>query len=223
LGHDLRNPLGAIIMGARLLTKAESLDDKHARVATRILNSADRMNRMVSDLLDLTRTRLGPGIPVTPKPMDLAPACQQVISELEALHPECELRFESKGDLRGEWDSDRLVQVLSNLVGNAVQYGCDGGVVNVAAQEQGEEVVLRVQNMGPRIPESKLRHIFDPMVRHATGDGKNSTGMGLGLYIAREVVTAHSGTISVTSTEKEGTTFTVRIPRRPLKTSTQTS
>ncbi|HUR49397.1 MAG TPA: sensor histidine kinase, partial [Acidimicrobiales bacterium] len=91
LGHDLRNPLGAILMGAKFLTKSESLDDKQVRVASRIFNSAERMNRMVADLLDLTRTRLGAGIPVSPKPMDLAAACQQVISELEAVHPGCEL------------------------------------------------------------------------------------------------------------------------------------
>jgi len=222
LGHDLRNPLSAIMMGATFLTKSESLDDKQVRVATRILNSAERMARMVSDLLDLTRTRLGAGIPVAPRPMDLAPVCQQVISELEAVHPGCHVRFKADGDLHGDWDGDRLTQVLSNLVANALQYGCADGLVDVSAQEHGEEVVLRVQNKGPVIPGNKLKQIFDPMVRHATQNGdKNITGMGLGLYIAREVVTAHGGTIGVTSTENEGTTFSIRLPRRPPKTQTQ--
>jgi signal transduction histidine kinase len=221
LGHDLRNPLNAIIMGATFLTKSESLDDKHARVATRIFNSAERMNRMVGDLLDLTRTRLGAGIPVAPKPMDLAPVCEQVISELEAVHPDCEVRFKADGDLHGDWDSDRLTQVLSNLVANALQYGCEDGSVDVSAQGHGEEVLLRVKNNGSVIPENQLRHIFDPMVRHATQNGdKNLTGMGLGLYIAQEVVMAHGGTISVASTESEGTTFTIRLPRRPPKRET---
>jgi len=116
LGHDLRNPPASILVGATLLTKSERLEVKEVGVATRILNSAGRMNRMVSDLLDLTRTRLGAGIPVTPKPMDLTPVCQQVVAELEAIHPDCKLQFESKGDLHGEWDSDRLTQVISNLV-----------------------------------------------------------------------------------------------------------
>jgi signal transduction histidine kinase len=220
LGHDLRNPLGAIIMGAQLLTKSESsIDDKQLRIATRILNSAGRMERMVNDLLDLTRTRLGGGIPVTPKRMDLTPVCHQVMSEFEAIHPDSHLRFESKGDLHGEWDSDRLQQVISNLVANALQYGGDEGRVSVVAQEHehGDEVVLRVHNGGAPIPEKVLLSIFEPMVRQPTPDGKdmNRTGMGLGLYIAREIVTAHGGTIGVTSTKKAGTTFTVRIPRHP--------
>ena len=222
LGHDLRNPLNAIIMGARFLTKSESLDDKHARVATRIFNSADRMTRMISDLLDLTRTRLGAGIPVAPKPMDLAPVCEQVISELEAAYPDCQVRFKASGDLHGVWDNDRLSQALSNLVANALQYGREDGPVDVSAQEHGESIVLRVKNAGPVIPENKLKHIFDPMVRHVTQHGdKNVIGMGLGLYIAREVVMAHGGTISVASTESEGTTFTIRLPRRPPKTETR--
>jgi signal transduction histidine kinase len=216
LGHDLRNPLAAIIMGATALSKSESLDDKEARVAARIFNSAERMSRMVSDLLDLTRTSLGAGIPVTPKPMDLLPVCRQVISELEAVHPDCEVRFEPKGDLHGHWDSDRLTQVVSNLVANAVEHRCEDGPVSVVAQEHGEEVELRVHNDGPVIPENAIKKIFEPMVRQPTQDGdKNATGLGLGLYIAREVVTAHGGTVGVTSTKKEGTTFTVKLPRHP--------
>lgn len=216
LGHDLRNPLGSIIMGATQLTRSERLDGQEARVAARILNSAQRMSRMVDDLLDLTRSRLGAGIPVTPRPMDLTPLCHEVISELEGVSPGCRMRFEAQGDLRGEWDSDRLTQVLSNLVSNALQYG-GGGLVSVVAQSHGEEVVLQVHNEGPPIGERAMKTIFEPMVRHqpSTPEGGNATGLGLGLYIAREVVTAHGGTLEVTSTEKEGTTFTVRIPRHP--------
>lgn len=220
LGHDLRNPLSAIVMGAQLLTKSESsLGDKQLRVATRILNSAGRMERMVNDLLDLTRTRLGTGIPITPKLMNLTPVCHQVLSEFEAIRPDHRLRFESKGDLHGEWDSDRLQQVISNLVANALQYGGDDGHVSVVAQEHGEEVVLRVHNEGEPISKNALKRIFEPMVRQPTQDGsnKNITGLGLGLYIVREIVTAHGGTISVTSTEQDGTAFTVKLPRHPPK------
>lgn len=220
LGHDLRNPLSAILMGAQLLTKSESsIDDNQLRIATRILNSAGRMGRMVNDLLDLTRTRLGGGIPVTPKRMDLRPVCHQVISELEAIHPDHHLGFESKGDLHGEWDSDRLQQAISNLVANAFQYGGGGGRVSVIAQEDGEDVLLRVHNEGAPIPEKVLKRIFEPMVRQPTQDGsdKNSSGLGLGLYIVREIVTAHGGSIGVTSTEQDGTTFTVKLPRHPPK------
>jgi signal transduction histidine kinase len=160
LGHDLRDPLNSIVVGATLLTKSEALDVKHVGVATRILNSAGRMNGMVSDLLDLTRTRLGAGIPVTPKPTNLTPVCKQVIAELEAIHPDCQVQFESKGDLHGEWDSDRLTQVISNLVANALQYRCEDGAVKVVAQAHADEVVLRVHNGGPPISEDAMKKIL---------------------------------------------------------------
>ncbi len=222
LAHDLRNPLAAIMSGATLLTRSESIDDKQTRVASRIINSAGRMDRMVRDLLDLTRTRLGAGIPITPVRMDLAPVCEQVIAELEATNPEWRLRFKPKGDLVGEWDSDRLTQVISNLVANAIQYGGEKGSVGVVAEGLGEEIELRVHNDGPSIPESALHRIFEPMVRQQAPESadKNTTGMGLGLYIVREVVAAHGGTIGVTSTKKDGTTFTIRLPRHPSKTAT---
>ncbi len=215
LGHDLRNPLNAIVVGATMLTKSDALDVKEVGVATRILNSGRRMNRMVGDLLDLTRTRLGVGIPITAKPMDLTPVCQQVVAELEAIHPDCQMQFESKGDLHGEWDSDRLTQVISNLVANALQYGCEDGAVRVVAQAHADAVVVRVHNEGPPISKDAVKKIFEPMTRQPAPKGdKHPTGLGLGLYIAREIVTAHGGTIAVTSDKKEGTTFTVRIPRR---------
>jgi signal transduction histidine kinase len=218
LGHDLRNPLGSIIVGATLLAKSESIDVKLVGVATRIFNTAGRMNRMVGDLLDLTRTRLGIGIPITPKRMNLTPVCQQVIAELQAIRPDCHLQFEPVGDLHGDWDSDRLTQLISNLVANGLQYGCEDGPVSVVAQARGEEVVLRVHNHGAPIPEDAMKRIFEPMVRQpAQGGDKHTTGLGLGLYIAREIVTAHGGTIVVTSRKKDGTTFTVQLPRRPLR------
>lgn len=220
LGHDLRTPLSAIVMGAQVLTKSEnSIDDKELRVAKRILTSARRMERLLSGLLELTRTRLGTSIPVTPKPMKLTSVCLQVVSEFDAIHPGHDLRFESNGDLSGEWDSDRLQQVISNLVANAMQYASDDGLVSVVAHAHGEEVVLRVHNEGEPIPADALKRIFEPMVRLPTQDGsnKNRTGLGLGLYIAREIVTAHGGTISATSTEQDGTAFTVKLPRHPPK------
>ena len=220
LGHDLRNPLSAITMGATLLSESETLDDKGARVAARILTSAGRMDRMVSDLLDLTRTRLGAGIPVSPRPMDLGALCQQVIAELGTIHPACELRFTSEGNLLGEWDHDRVTQVVSNLVANALEHGGDAGPVTVFAQGNRDDVVVQVRNGGPSIPAIAIERIFDPMFRDAGPKKKNSTGMGLGLYIAREVVTAHGGTIEATSSPTDGTTFTVRMPRHPAANAT---
>ena len=215
LGHDLRNPLGAIVMGATLLTVSSDIGDRKVKVAARILNSANRMTRMVNDLLDLTRTRLGAGIPITPKRTDLAPLCEQVLMELEAVYPESRVRIAFKGDVIGEWDSDRLTQVVSNLLANALQHSGTGSVVSVVVDGNGAEVVLSVHNDGPCIPAPALTQIFEPMIRRTAADGdRNVSGLGLGLFIAREIVTAHGGAIRVTSGDQEGTTFTVNLPRR---------
>lgn len=215
LSHDLRNPLHAILMGASLLMKSERVDDREARVATRIFSSAERMSRMVHDLLDFTRTRLGGDIPLAPRPLDLAELCRQVVAELEPIHPACRVGFEARGDLRGRWDGDRLSQAMSNMVSNAMEYGCEDGPVDVAAFADGEHIIVRIHNEGPPIPADALRKIFDPMVRQrgAQPTAKNPSGLGLGLYIAHQIVTAHGGTIDVTSADGAGTTFTMRLPR----------
>ena len=211
LGHDLRNPLAGILLSAAGMRKAAGPDDPHGKAALRILNSAQRMERMVNDLLDLTRTRLGGGIPVVPTAVDLDPVLREVLGELEAAHPERELRCEVTGDLRGDWDRDRIAQVVSNIVGNAFQYGEEKTPISVIADGKEKEVVIAVKNEGPLIPPAHLTTIFDALVRHGGEDG--STSLGLGLYIAREIVNAHHGTISVTSTTEGGTTFTIRLPR----------
>lgn len=216
VSHDLRNPLGGILMASTMLTDAEGLDDRSARMAARIQNSAKRMVRIVGDLLDLTRSRLGSEIHIVRGPTDVGEVCQMVISELEGSHPSAVLHYESIGDLRGEWDSDRLAQVLSNLVGNALQHGDTGKPISVDARADGKEIVVTVHNAGAPIPKSMLGNVFEPMVRHLPGEGKQaSAGLGLGLFIAKELVTAHAGTIEVTSTAADGTTFTVRLPRHP--------
>lgn len=213
LSHDLRNPLSGIVMGSTLLMNSEELSDKHVRIAARMLNSAKRMDRMIGDLLDLTRTRFGDMIPVKPGPTDLDPLCRQVVAELEGLRPDGGLTFTGEGDLRGEWDSDRIAQVLSNLVRNAILYGEKTEPIHVEGLDQGSEVVLHVHNGGPAIPPSAQATIFEPMVRHVASDHK-TTGLGLGLYIALQIVLAHGGKLDVTSTDDKGTTFTVRLPRR---------
>lgn len=216
LGHDLRNPLAGILLAAAGMRRAAGPGGPHDKAALRIMNSAQRMERMVSDLLDLTRTRLGGGIPVAPTAMDLAPVLREVLGELEAAHPDRELRFQVTGDLRGDWDRDRIAQVISNIVGNAFQYGEEKTPVIVVADGKETEVVIAVKNQGPPIPPAHLATIFDAMVRHGGEDGSSS--LGLGLYIAREIVNAHHGTISVTSTAEEGgTTFTLRLPRHGAK------
>jgi len=212
LGHDLRNPVGAIVMGASTLVDTPETDERTDRIAHRILSSAKRMDRMVCDLLDLTRTRLGAGIPIHRAPMDLDPLLRQVMGELKDSHPNDPLGFAAKGDLRGEWDSDRLAQVVSNLVGNAVQHGSKSGPVTLVARDEGDEVVLEVHNEGPPISTDVMGTLFEPMI-HGSDKEPTSTSLGLGLYIADQVVTAHGGNIDVTSTMVEGTTFVVHLPR----------
>ena len=217
LGHDLRNPLAAILMGSALLVGDEALDDKTVRIAARMVNSANRMSRMIADLLDLTRTRSGDRIPVARAPMDLDPLCRQVVAELEAVTLAGRLRFTAEGDLRGEWDHDRLAQVLSNLVRNAIQHGAPNDPILVVARDDGDAVSLAVHNGGPPIAQRALTTIFEPMVRHVA-DEKANTGLGLGLYIASQIVLAHGGTLEATSTEDGGTNFTARLPRRVPRT-----
>lgn len=213
LGHDLRNPLSAIIMGSTLLVGREGLDDMSVRVAARMLNSANRMNRMIADLLDLTRTRFGDRIPINRLPMDLEPLCRQVVAELEGVVPAGTLRFSPQGNLHGEWDHDRIAQVLSNLVRNAIQHGSPSDPILLVARDDGDTVALTVHNGGAPISQRAMQTIFEPMVRHVT-DEKANTGFGLGLYIASQIVLAHGGTLDAVSTEDRGTTFTATLPRR---------
>ncbi|GEJ56613.1 sensor histidine kinase [Anaeromyxobacter diazotrophicus] len=216
LGHDLRAPLSAVLMTAALVARE---GDKGAKAAARIVSSVERMTRLVNDLIDLTRTRLGSGIPINPVPVDLEVIARDGVSEFCAIHPECNLQFHSKGDLRGHWDPDRLAQVLSNLIGNALQHGEPGRPVRVAARGDAEQVVLDVHNEGEPILDALLANIFEPMVRHVRGgESGQKTSLGLGLHIVREVTLAHGGTVAVTSTAGQGTTFSVRLPRRAVAT-----
>ena len=211
LGHDLRNPLAGIMMWAASI-KRSATQAAHTNAATRVINSAGRMERMVNDLLDLTRTRLGAGIPIVPQPTDLAPLLQEVLDELAA-GKQHNITVDAEGDLQGDWDRDRLAQVISNLIGNAVQHGSPGTPVHVRAWGTAKDVTIEVHNSGPAISPAALPTVFEPMVRHAQQG--HSTSLGLGLYIAREIVTSHGGTIRVTSTADEGTTFRVCLPRVP--------
>ena len=215
IAHDLRNPLSAIRMMAEALAR-NGLDAESTRMASQISDSAGVMGRMIRDLLDFTATGLGGGMPVSPAPTDLGAVCQQVMEEMRAALPDCTLRCDSHGDLRGEWDRGRLRQLISNLLGNAAQHGGATCRAEVSTRADGPDaVVLSVHNDGPPIPPDALPTIFDPLVRGPKPERERVAGsIGLGLYIAREIVTAHGGTIDVTSSAQAGTLFTVRLPRR---------
>jgi signal transduction histidine kinase len=217
LGHDLRNPLNSMLMSAQALSQTTEPDAASAKMATQISSSATAMARMISDLLDFTAAGLGGVMPLKPAAMDLKRLCQEVVDELHAASPKHLLRFQPHGDLTGEWDSSRLRQMISNLVGNAIQHGIETGPVDFTASAEGREVMLTVRNGGPPIPPDALPTIFDPLTRGSSAElekQRRPGSIGLGLYIAREVITAHGGTIEVRSSVDAGTVFTVRLPRK---------
>jgi PAS domain S-box-containing protein len=218
VSHDLRNPLNAIQLSATQLLHSEALAERERRLVTRLARSADRMRRMISELLDFTRGRLGSGIPIQRVAGDVRAVVRQGVEELEAAWPERSLRVQvGPGRFEGQWDADRLLQVVSNLGGNALQYGPPELPVTFRLSDAGDAVVLEVHNGGEPIPPEMLPRLFDPFRRgvsagHAGGAG---AGLGLGLYIVEQVVKGHGGRIDVASTAEAGTTFRVTLPRAP--------
>jgi signal transduction histidine kinase len=217
VSHDLRTPLSAITMSAAMLLRRSDLEERQRKPLGRIFNSAERAIRMVRDLLDFTQARLGGGLPIQPEALDLHAFARQVVEEIQVAHPERVVRVEQHGNGRGVWDGDRIAQVLGNLLGNALHYSPADTPVEVRMLGEAGEVVLEVHNTGVPIPVEVLPQLFKPMQRGAATAQKSSRSVGLGLYIVDQVVRAHGGTITVKSTEAEGTTFTVRLPRQPPK------
>jgi two-component system, sensor histidine kinase and response regulator len=213
LGHDLRNPLNAILTGAQLL-ELRSTDEAVRKTAARLLSSARRMNGLIADLLDLTRARLAGGIPLNRERADLGTLVQRVVEEHQAAFPgrRIEVLHESPGDLTGEWDADRLAQVASNLIGNALQHGDTGDVVRVRLDGTLlDAVIFSVMNSGG-IPSDMLPHVFDPF-HGGDHQRRRHEGLGLGLYIVQQIVQAHRGSVDVQS-GAERTVFRVTVPRR---------
>jgi signal transduction histidine kinase len=217
VSHDLRNPLHAILISANALLRAEDIPEPRLKSIRRVVTSAERMGRMIADLLDFTRGRLGQGIPVQLRPVSARELARQVVEELEASHPGRELRLEAEGALRGEWDGDRLTQVLGNLGKNALDYSPADTPVRFTLREEGEGVRMEVHNEGPPIPEAQRVSIFEPFQRFAREEGPSraTSGLGLGLFIVQHVVRAHGGTIAVRSSAQDGTTFSLWLPRHP--------
>jgi signal transduction histidine kinase len=215
LGHDLRTPLGAVIMSSQFMLDTGELKEPHLTLVTRIVSSARRMNRMVGDLLDFTRGRLGAGVPIVRAEMEMEAVARQAVEEMTAAFPESVLQLETSGELHGGWDAARISQVLTNLLGNAVQHGSTKAPVSLTVEGGAKEVVLRVHNSGPAIPSSDIPALFSPLKRLGPSKAptRDSTSLGLGLYIAEQIVTAHGGKIDVESSDTAGTTFTVHLPR----------
>lgn len=218
LGHDLRTPLGAIYTSATFLVDTQDLQEPALTLTSRIARSATRTVGMVGDLLDYTRSRLGGGIPIKRAPATIGRVVHDVVDELEAAHPERKFRVEARGEQAGEWDCERISQALSNLVSNAVQHGSAGATISVEVVGDGDDVTISIHNDGAPIPADRVNGIFHPMKsRDRVMDpapGGPQASLGLGLYIAQQIVQAHRGSITVQSSHEHGTTFMVRLPRK---------
>jgi signal transduction histidine kinase len=215
LGHDLRTPLGAVTLGADLLRQSEELGSHGKRLISQISLSAQNANQMVNDLLDLARCNLGTGIPVRPENADLASICKSVVDELSIAHPNAKILFNKPGPLKGHYDPQRIAQAFSNLIGNAVRHGDSQQPINVSLGVESTSTFFSVQNYGEPIPSSVLSTLFDPegrYSRHSNNDKGVSSGLGLGLFIAAQIVEGHGGTIEVESTLDKGTLFRVVLP-----------
>lgn len=215
LGHDLRTPLGAILLGSEVLLRADEMGIRQTKIATRIYTSVKRANKIVGDLLDFTRSQIGTGIPIQLAETSLAVICESMVEEVRAYHPECNIVYESSGELVGQFDAARMEQVFSNLIGNAVQHGNETAPIVVSLQADEDWAVFSVRNQGEPIADEAIPYLFNPMSRHsqyAADEHGPSSGLGLGLFIASEIVAAHHGRIEVESKADHGTVFTVRLP-----------
>ena len=216
LGHDLRDPVNAIILAAKMLEAPELGEEARLKIVHRIGRSGQRMGRMIAELLDFTRGHLGGGIPIAPKPTDLGAICADVTDELLTAHPDVRLELCQTGELTGWWDKERLAQVVSNLVGNAVKHRVRGSPIRLDVAGAKDEVVLIVKNTASgRLPEEQLARIFDAFRGvEQRRTAATEAGLGLGLYIAREIVRAHGGSIHATSGADCSFSVVVRLPRR---------
>jgi len=217
VSHDLRNPLGALRGNLQLIPRLGSLSERQSVVVSRMIATLDRTDALIRDLLDLARTRSGALLPVAPADARLGEVCARVLGEVRDARPGAELGLSVVGDDRAMLDPERMAQVVTNLVANALEHGPGGGPVRVRVTGLPSELVLEVENDG-EAPEPE--RLFEPFARgtHA------GTGLGLGLFVVREVARAHGGTAALRSTDGR-TIAEVRLPRRaaPQKAGASTS
>jgi signal transduction histidine kinase len=212
LVHDIRTPLNLISLAGSALQEGVPLDARQERQVSRIMQGVKRITRLIDDLAILVRSRIGSPVPLTKAAVDLGVICQQALEEVKASHQHVSFGLQITENLTGHWDSERLAQVISNLTSNAVIHAA-APAVQVSIQDKDQEVVLEVTNNGIPIPAEVQESIFEPLVHQGGSSGSLSSGLGLGLFIVREIVTAHGGRVTVMSDESSGTTFTVRLPR----------
>ncbi|HET9986815.1 MAG TPA: sensor histidine kinase [Longimicrobiales bacterium] len=219
LGHDLRSPLSAVLGASAVLADDVQISARGRRLATTIYRAAVQMGELIETMLAYTASRLGQDPRLQRAGADLGAIAASVVRETEMSHPGRGIRIDVRGDVAGEWDASRIQQALSNLVNNAVQHGAEDLpiTVSVSGDEPGDEVVVAVHNFGAPIPPEERELIFEPFRQassRATGE-RSRARMGLGLYITRAIAEAHGGVVRVDSSAEAGTTFSMRLPRRP--------
>jgi signal transduction histidine kinase len=212
LGHDLRDPLSTVVISANVLAANPTLKPEHRVVASRIVRACDRMQRMISDVLDFARGHLGSGIPANPTLNDMGEICRAAADEITGANPQREIEVDLSGDLRGAFDRDRVHQAMTNLISNAIQHSEAGIEVRAYETEDHHAVITEVTSHGEVIPDDLRGRLFDPF---AQGDiAGPRRGLGLGLFIVQQIALAHGGICDVSSDES-GTTFSIRWPRVP--------
>lgn len=210
VSHDLKNPLTAIKMGADVLAHGERTS-RETNVLGYITQSANRAERLIADLLDFTLARVGRGIVVSPRAVDLHDLVHRSVEELRVAFPNARLVHKTAGTGTAYLDADRVHQLIGNLVGNSVTYGDLEQSISITSRLDDDLAYVSVHNQGAAIPSSLMTKLFEPMIRGADADN-GVRSVGLGLFIVKEIAKTHGGRVSVSSDEKSGTSFTVSFP-----------
>lgn len=218
LGHDLKNPLNTIVMAANLQKQKILSVEQSAEMAGKIIKTAGRMSHLIDDLLDTTRGISGRKISINPKATELRTICLQIIEEFSIAHPNVKIDFYCEENCFGNWDDQRIGQVLTNLLSNAISYGKKEAPIKVSLTEDCNRVLIQVNNRGEVIGEEEKKNFFTPFWRGSKKNETNAAGLGLGLYIVKQIVEAHNGSITVDSNREYGTTFTVSFSKQLEKT-----
>lgn len=209
VGHDLRGPLATVAAASRLL--AQTSDPASQKLAAVTERAATRMSLLVEDLLDFARTRLS-GISLVVGEHDLGELCERLVEEARISHPHRTIDLITSGDLTGAWDGHRIEQMLGNIIGNALTHGEEWLRIEMT-EGASNDLVIRIANGGKPIPQHALAQIFEPYRQGREPRSGSKSGLGLGLYIVREIAQAHGGSVDATSTVEEGTVFRVVLPR----------
>jgi signal transduction histidine kinase len=216
VGHDLRNPLSVVSMSASQLARNGAAGERSQAWVGRITAAANRMERLIRDLLDCSRLELGIALPLEIRKGDANKSCTRILEDFRAINPNREIQYAPGDTAEVQWDPDRIEQVLENLVGNALKYSPEATPVYLAWTRDNGAIVIEVANRGAPIPSALLPHVFEPFQRGAHQDESAAkNGVGLGLYIVRHIVKQHGGSIAVRSSEEGGTTFTLSLPQDP--------